>query len=174
MSPRAAKTSSIRQRLTLNLTHESSAAIGTKSLSIWRFTGKWWNGSHLQSDSGPFDVSLRFGGAPRVVGNPEVEIRRPIGRDCTGSVAFSRIRATGPFCSSRGLLAATLPLFPRRRQLPIPPGMDLLLMPGEHVLRRDAVDGAVQADAAVMPHVSLHQMQRLPAAAEFPAGCTPL
>jgi hypothetical protein len=35
--------------------------------------------------------------------------------------------------SSRGPLAATLPLFPRRLQLPIPLGENLLLMPAEHV-----------------------------------------
>jgi hypothetical protein len=38
---------------------------------------------------------------------------------------------------SRGPVAAILPLFPRRHQLPIPLGLNLLLMPCEHVLRRD-------------------------------------
>jgi hypothetical protein len=32
----------------------------------------------------------------------------------------------------------------------IPVGLSLLLMPGEHVLRRDVADGAVQTDVAVM------------------------
>jgi hypothetical protein len=32
---------------------------------------------------------------------------------------------------SRGRLATNLPLLPRRIQLPIPVGVDLLLMPGE-------------------------------------------
>jgi hypothetical protein len=36
------------------------------------------------------------------------------------------------FHPSRGLLATNLPLFPRRLQLPIPLGLNLLLMPGEH------------------------------------------
>ena len=45
---------------------------------------------------------------------------------------------------SRGPLAAILPLFPRRLQLPIPVGLNLLLMPGEHVLWRDVADGAVR------------------------------
>jgi hypothetical protein len=48
------------------------------------------------------------------------------------------------FIPSRGLLATNLPLFPRRLQLPVPLGLNLLLMPGEHVLRRDVSDGAVQ------------------------------
>jgi hypothetical protein len=37
--------------------------------------------------------------------------------------------------ASSGLLATNLPLFSRLLQLPIPLGMDLLLTPGEHVLR---------------------------------------
>jgi hypothetical protein len=39
---------------------------------------------------------------------------------------------------------------PRRFQFPIPLGLNLLLMPGEHVLRRDVADRAVQADVVVM------------------------
>jgi hypothetical protein len=38
-------------------------------------------------------------------------------------------RSRNPFHLSRGLLAAILPLFPRRLQLPIPLGLNLLLMP---------------------------------------------
>jgi hypothetical protein len=45
--------------------------------------------------------------------------------------------------------AATLPLFARRFQLPIPLGMNLVPMPSEHVARRDASDGAVQANVVV-------------------------
>jgi hypothetical protein len=47
---------------------------------------------------------------------------------------------------SRGPLAAILPLFPRRLQLPIPLGENLLLMPDEHErflhiqLRQDRID----------------------------------
>jgi hypothetical protein len=45
------------------------------------------------------------------------------------------------------LLAANLPLFPCRIQLPISLSMDLLLTAGDHV----------QADIVVMFHVPLHQ-----------------
>jgi hypothetical protein len=57
-----------------------------------------------------------------------------------------------PFHRSRGPLATNLPLFPRRLQLPIPLGLNLLLMPGEHVLRRGVSDGAVQSHIVVMLH----------------------
>src|SRR5215467_2631757 len=59
--------------------------------------------------------------------------------------------------SSRGLLPTNLPLFSCLLQLPISLSMDLLLTAGEHVLRRDVADGAVQADIVVMFHVALHQ-----------------
>jgi hypothetical protein len=52
--------------------------------------------------------------------------------------------------SSRGPLAAVLPLFTRRIQLPIPLGENLLLMPAEHVPRRDVSDRTVQTDVVVM------------------------
>ena len=39
--------------------------------------------------------------------------------------------------------------------------MDLLLTPGEHVLRRDVADCAVQADVVVMLDVALHQTPRI-------------
>jgi hypothetical protein len=42
---------------------------------------------------------------------------------------------SNPFHLSRGALAAILSLFPRRLQFPVPLGVNLLLMPGEHVLR---------------------------------------
>ncbi len=51
-------------------------------------------------------------------------------------------------------LTAIPPLFPRRLQLPIPLGLNLLLMPGEHVLWRDVADGAVQTDVVVVLYVS--------------------
>jgi hypothetical protein len=60
------------------------------------------------------------------------------------SIPDCRLTGSNPFHSSRGALAAILPLFPRRLQLPIPVGLNLLLMPGEHVLRRDVADGAVR------------------------------
>ena len=55
--------------------------------------------------------------------------------------------------SSRGLLPANLTLFSCLLQLPISLSMDLLLTPGEHVLRRDVANGTVQADIVVMLHV---------------------
>jgi hypothetical protein len=45
-------------------------------------------------------------------------------------------------------------------QVPVPLGMDLLLTSGEHILRRDAADSAVQADVVVMLHVSVNQTPR--------------
>src|SRR4051794_35315677 len=63
--------------------------------------------------------------------------------------------------SSRGLLTTNLPLFSGLLQLPIPLGMDLLLMPGEHVLRRDIANRTVQANVVVMLDVALHQSPRI-------------
>ena len=36
-----------------------------------------------------------------------------------------------------------------------------MLMPGEHVIRRDVADGAVQADVVVMVYVTLNQTPRI-------------
>src|SRR5215467_12594273 len=72
--------------------------------------------------------------------------------------------------SSRGLLPTNLPLFSRLLQLPISLGMDLLLTPGEHVLRRDVTDGTVQADMVVLLHVALHQPLR-PVIGDDPGPC---
>jgi len=64
-----------------------------------------------------------------IVGYPEViHFIRPSG--CPRDHAPS---------SSRSPLAAILPLFPHRLQLPVPLGENLLLMPAEHVPRRDVV-----------------------------------
>jgi hypothetical protein len=41
-------------------------------------------------------------------------------------------------------MPAILPLLPRRLQFPILLGLNLLLMPGEHFLRRDVSDSAVK------------------------------
>src|ERR1017187_3258911 len=71
-------------------------------------------------------------------------VEEPFARDTF--LAYRRPTGSNPFHPSRGPLAAILPLFPRRLQFPIPVGLNLLLMPGEHVLRRDIADGAVQAD----------------------------
>jgi hypothetical protein len=68
---------------------------------------------------------------------------------------------SNPFHLSRGALAAILSLFPRRLQFPVPLGVNLLLMPGEHVLRRDVADGAVQTSVVVMLYVTLHQTPRI-------------
>src|ERR1039457_2882985 len=62
---------------------------------------------------------------------------------------------------SRSLLPTNLPLFSRGPQLSVPLGMDLLLPPCRHVVRRDVADGAVQADVVVMLDVALHQMPRI-------------
>ena len=59
---------------------------------------------------------------------------------------YCRPTGNNQFHPSRGPLAAIHPLFPRRVQLPIPLGVNLLLMPGEHVLRRDVANGAVQTN----------------------------
>src|ERR1700730_3380535 len=59
------------------------------------------------------------------------------------------------------LLPTNLPLLSRRLQLPIPIGVDLPLTPGEHVLRRDVANRAVQADVVVMLDVALHQTPRI-------------
>ena len=65
------------------------------------------------------------------------------------------------FHLSRGLLATNLPLFPRRLQLPIPLGLNLLRLPVEHVLWSDVSDGAVQTHVVVMLYVTLHQTKRI-------------
>src|SRR5215831_3561420 len=59
---------------------------------------------------------------------------------------FIEPTGSNPFHPSRRPLAAILPLFLRRVQLPIPLGLNLLLMPGEHVLWSDVADGTVQAN----------------------------
>jgi len=74
---------------------------------------------------------------------PEVETPHPTPKD-------------GIYASS-GLLATNLPLFPGRLQLPVALRVDLLLPPGEHVLRRDVARGAVQADVVVVVNVSAYQ-----------------
>jgi hypothetical protein len=59
--------------------------------------------------------------------------------------------------SSCSLPATNPPLFSRLLQLPIPLRMDLLLTPGEHVLRRDVADVTVQANVVVMLDIAIHQ-----------------
>ena len=66
-----------------------------------------------------------------------------------------------PFHQSRGPLATILPMFPRRCQLAVAFGVDLLLAPGQHVGRRDEADRAVQAHGVVVIHVLLNQPPRI-------------
>src|SRR5215472_6266332 len=55
--------------------------------------------------------------------------------------------------TSSGLLAANLPLLPRRLQLPVALRVDVLLPPAQHVFRRDVGSGVVQAHVVVVVHV---------------------
>src|ERR1700675_3744820 len=75
------------------------------------------------------------------------------------TVLILHCRPTGsnPFHPSRRPLAAILPLSLRRVQLPIPLGLNLLLMPGEHVLLRHVTDLAVQPEIVVSLHILLNQ-----------------
>ena len=50
-------------------------------------------------------------------------------------------RSTKPLRFSRGLLAKNLPLLPRRLQLAVAVRVDFLLVPRQHVLRRDVAYG---------------------------------
>ena|SRR5947209_17546007 len=56
---------------------------------------------------------------------------------------------------------ANLPLFSRRIQLPVPLGVDLLLTSGQHFLRRDVANRAVQPNVVVAMDVALHQTPRI-------------
>ena len=78
------------------------------------------------------------------------------------AVFILHCRPTGsnPFHPSRRPLAAILPLFLRRVQLPIPSGMNRLLSSSEHVLWRDVANGAVQANVVVMLNVAVHEAPR--------------
>ena len=76
------------------------------------------------------------------------------------AVLILHCRPTGsnPFHPSRRPLAAIPPLFLSRVQLPIPLGLNLLLMPGEHVLWSDVADGTVQANVVVMLHIDVRDL----------------
>ena len=63
--------------------------------------------------------------------------------------------------TSSSLLPTNLPLFSCHLQLPISLSMDLLLTPGDHVLRRDVADCTIQADVVVMLDIALHQTPRI-------------
>ena len=81
-----------------------------------------------------------------------------------------------PKSLSRSLLPTNLPLLSRRLQLPVPLGVDLLLTPGEHVLRRDVANRAVQTDVVVMLDVAFHQMPeiRMSSLKSLAMNCEPL
>ena len=79
----------------------------------------------------------------------------------TRQLPDGRLPLSNPFHQLRGPLAVILPLFPRRLQLPIPLGVNLLLVPCEHVFRRDVADGAVQTEVVVMLDVTLNQTPRI-------------
>jgi hypothetical protein len=53
-------------------------------------------------------------------------------------VVYFRLLLVG--CMEGIDMTANMALFPRLLQLPIPRGMDLLLTPAEHVLRRDVAN----------------------------------
>lgn len=54
-------------------------------------------------------------------------------------------------------MATQLALLPCGLQFAIAPGMNLDLTPGQHVLRRDEADGAVQSHRVVVIHVTLNE-----------------
>src|ERR1039458_4039244 len=96
--------------------------------------------------------------APESSANRKLRSPRPsAGPDRIAPIRSNRLPSLGPFCTSRGLLAAILPHFPGRLQLPVALRVDLLLPPRKHILRRDVTGGAVQADVVVVVHVSAHQ-----------------
>ena len=81
---------------------------------------------------------------------------RPVLRGPGGRKA-AWLLGSNPFHQSRGPVVSVLPPFSCRLQLPVPLGLNLVLMPGEHVLRRDVTDGAVQADVVVMLYLTPNQ-----------------
>ena len=72
-----------------------------------------------------------------------------------------RLPASNTLHPLRDTLAEILPLFPRRFQLPVPFGVNLMLATGEHILRRDIADGTVQAGLIVMLDVALREASRI-------------
>src|ERR1019366_8457245 len=100
-------------------------------------------------------------------------VEEPFARDTF--LAYRRPTGSNPFHPSRGPLAAILPLFPRRLQFPILFGLNLMLMPGEHVLRRDVSewrcsDGRCCNALRNPPPDAAH----LRATTACQGGCTPL
>ena len=75
--------------------------------------------------------------------------------------------ADGRQTGSNPFLSVTRPAGDESAAVSAPPpasdplGLNLLLMPGEHVSWRDVADGAVQTNVVVMLHVTLHQTPRI-------------
>ena len=90
------------------------------------------------------------------------------GDDSIGRRAANRCLTTVPdmwaFRTGRERITSplpTLPLSPGRLQLAIPLGVDLLLPPGEHLLRGDVADSTVHAHVIVMNDIALYQTPRI-------------
>ena len=97
-----------------------------------------------------------------IVGNQLFVLFCHIARYAKKSGAFlasGHPTGSNPFHSSRSPLAAILPMFLRLLQFSIPVSLNLLLMPGEHVLRRDVTDSTVQTDVVVTLCVTLPTME---------------
>lgn len=58
-------------------------------------------------------------------------------------------------------MAEVVPLFPRRFQLPVSFGLNLLLSSSEHVLWREVANGTVQANVVVMLNVAGYEEPRI-------------
>jgi hypothetical protein len=83
---------------------------------------------------------------------------------------YQRISRCASFCFTRPTGGGSSALA-SRLQLPIPVGVDLLLMPGELVLRRDIPDDAVQTNVVLMLYVTLKpDIAHLPATAARQGG----
>src|ERR1019366_4504478 len=79
------------------------------------------------------------------------QVLQPLQR-ISGGASFSFTQPAGGDSSA----VAAPPL-----QLPIALGLNLLLLPAEHVPRRDVADRAVQTDVVVMLYVTLNQTPRI-------------
>src|SRR6266498_5338984 len=78
-----------------------------------------------------------------------------------GKLLDTGLTGDWPFRSSRSLLPTNLRCFRASSSFRSRSGMYLLLTPGEHVLRSDVADGAIQADVVVMFDVALHKTPRI-------------
>jgi hypothetical protein len=105
---------------------------------------------------------------PEVNRLPESAFRMPEPLSVAAHWTKSGLLVQWPQSLSRSLLRTNLPLLSRRLQLPIPIGVDLLLTPGEHVLRRDVAHRAVQADVVVMLDVASTRRRASPSDSGVP------